>query len=170
MLDATWGSVITKVHLVSLQPYGFICKVKTLPQALLIARVKSLACHVLGDDRSTIFTVEDDDRDAEKITVELHRVQVKNTNISLRRMRDFQRMTWHLAAGTGGHVGGLRLRSPHVQNIGGVHRRFRGRMEAGQTLGERCGPGLRRLYNFGDSSHVQLRHCYGDIQLCMCTV
>jgi hypothetical protein len=46
-----------------------------------------------GVDRSTIFTVEDDDRDAEKITVELHRVQVKNTNILLLRMRDFHRMT-----------------------------------------------------------------------------
>jgi hypothetical protein len=126
-----------------------------------------------GDDRSTIFTVEDDDRDAEKITVELHRVQVTNIKNLLLRMRDFQRMTWHLAAGTGGDVGGLRLRPSHVQNIGGVHRRFRGRVEAGPTLGVQCGLGLRRLYNFGDSNLVQLRlclHLYGDIQLCMCTV
>jgi hypothetical protein len=71
-------------------------------------------------------------------------------------------------------VGGLRLRPSDVQNIGGVHRRFRGRMEAGPTLGVQCGLGAPAVILFRRySSLVQLRlciHLYGDSQLCMCTV
>ncbi len=39
------------------------------------------------------------------------------------------------STGAGGHVGGLRLLTPHVQDIRGVHRGLRGRLEAGPALG-----------------------------------
>ena len=44
--------------------------------------------------------------------------------------------------GAGGHVGGLRLGPPHVQDIGGLHQRLGRRVEAGPALSSALGPAL----------------------------